>query len=75
MEEPKSNLKLISLIFFLAVLTVSIIIYEQINSDSRNLSQKFELGFWAIPIFSSNLLLLAIGILYHKKRLPVMMNK
>jgi len=69
------NLKLISLIFILAVFINSIIIYELIHLDSTSYFNKFELGFWAIPIFSSDLFLLGVGILYHKQRLPQILNK
>ena len=53
------------------------ITYEanQLNSDSRSFLTKFELGFWAIPIFGLNFIFLVIGILHHKKRLPLIFNK
>ena len=76
-KSPTWDLKLILFIFLLAGLVTFTMVYwaNQLNSDSRNFLTKFELGFWAIPIFCSNFIFLGIGILHYKKRLPLMFNK
>src|SRR6266571_1030161 len=39
-----------------------------INGSTKG--NPFEFGIWAFPLISTNLILLVIGILYHKKLLP-----
>ncbi len=45
------------------------------NPESSNTHNTFELGVWAFPILATNLILLLLGILYYKKRLPSIIKK
>ncbi|HEV2192729.1 MAG TPA: hypothetical protein VGR54_03815 [Nitrosopumilaceae archaeon] len=46
------------------------------NSESSSHAHNaFEFGVWAFPILATNLILLLLGILYYKKRLPAIVKK
>jgi len=80
-EQKTSYISYAVFIFALVVVLVNLtslffpsLITTQIRGSSID-TNPFETSSWITPVLSANLILLAIGILYHKKILPELIRK
>jgi hypothetical protein len=81
----KQRTNLISFIIFIATLVVvflnalSVVFPALLVRLTSNFEDKtiniFQLGEWAIPLLSANLIIFGIALLYHKRRLPSLILK
>lgn len=81
MEQKTSYISYAVFIFALVIVLVNLtslffpsLITTQIRGSSID-TNPFETSSWITPVLSANLILLAIGILYHKKILPQLIRK